>query len=79
MMQCNLCGCERFQVVHIKRNRKYDKVKKQWIYSPDFDARKIICCECNQVYFVQSGKVVAAVYDKDEKKTKYIDPEELTP
>jgi ribosomal protein L37E len=78
-MVCDRCGNEKFEVLWIKRNRLWSDTKQGWVYSDDYDTRKVVCSECTQQYLTETHKVSAIVYDSERHKPRFVKPREVTP
>lgn len=70
-MQCDNCGSEKFEVISVQRNRDWNPDKQKWIFSLHSDVRKVICRDCNQVYYTKTTKLFKAKYDETQLKIRF--------
>ena len=71
-MQCEKCGCEKFEVIKVFRNKKWDEKKSNYVFSNKCDTRKIICAECQSVYYTETIIIFSVVYDEKTLRNRII-------
>lgn len=53
-MFCPNCSADKFDVVKVARNRRFSPEKKKWLYSDNYDVRKILCVKCGTAYLTET-------------------------
>lgn len=53
-MFCPNCSADKFDVVKVVRNRRYNPEKKKWYYSDHHDIRKVLCSKCGTTFLTET-------------------------
>lgn len=59
-MTCDKCGCEKFKVLNVYRNR----IRKdgEWVFAPNRDTRIVLCDDCGSRYYEESSLTMEILY-----------------
>jgi hypothetical protein len=80
-MICKNCGCEEFEVVWIKRNRRWSVEKDGWVFDGNVDTRKLLCEDCGNLYYIPASIAAGFVLliDKETMKLRPSPVESFSP
>ncbi len=59
-MFCPNCSSDKFDVVKVVRNRRYNPERKRWFYSDNYDVRKVLCSNCGTAYLTET-KIICKI------------------
>lgn len=53
-MFCKKCSNDKFAVIKKHANARYLKDKRRWVYSDDYDTRRIACLKCGRTFLTET-------------------------
>jgi len=67
-MFCRYCGSDKFIVLKVNRERRYDVRRRSYLPDDDIDTRLIVCDVCGRRYITETMIIAEIGYDEQRNQ-----------